>query len=102
MNYRLISLPILQLARLVGLVRTIEPVELSAPTREPWVLLIRGRGFTRILADEIPQPGHVYRPDSAFDPRPLAFSSHNDATAFGQRNGLLPRRRTWEIKALSP
>ena len=47
MDARLISLPCVQLARLVGLVRRVEPVELE-DSRE-WGLLIRGRGFTRLL-----------------------------------------------------
>ena len=42
MEARLISLPCVQLARLVGLVSRIEPVELVG-SRE-WGLLIRGRG----------------------------------------------------------
>lgn len=42
MNARLISLPLAQLARLSGLVRRIEPVELE-DSRE-WGLLVRDRG----------------------------------------------------------
>ena len=42
MQARLISIPLVQLSRLMGLVRRIEPVELVG-SRE-WGLLIRGRG----------------------------------------------------------
>ena len=59
MEARLISLPLVQLARLLGLVRRVEPVELK-DSRE-WGLLIRGQGFTRLLEQELLLCGHEVR-----------------------------------------
>lgn len=52
MKYGLISLLPVQVARLFRLVHNVEPVLLDEQPRKSWVLLIRGRGFTRILRDE--------------------------------------------------
>src|SRR5690606_24215690 len=49
MKYGLISLLPLQAARILGLMRTVEAVRLDEDSRPAWVLLARGRGFTRIL-----------------------------------------------------
>ena len=46
MEARLISLALAQLARLLGMVRRVEPVELKDSGE--WGLLIRGRGFTGV------------------------------------------------------
>jgi len=52
MKYGLISLLPVQVARLFRLVHSVEPVLLDESPRKSWVLLVRGRGFTRILRDE--------------------------------------------------
>lgn len=57
MRYRLISLFPLQMARLFGLVRAIEPAQVFDGRTSSWVLIVRGRGFTRVLRDEpLPAP----------------------------------------------
>lgn len=98
MKYGLISLLPLQLARLPGLVRSIEPAELATVTSRPWVLLIKGRGFTRILRDEPLASPHLLRPSNWNAPRPMCFGSRHFAEAYGQHIGLLPRRKTWTIR----
>lgn len=45
MKYGLISLFPVQIARLLGLVRTVEVVRLDGNHRPMWTLLVRGRGF---------------------------------------------------------
>lgn len=98
MHYKLISLLPLQLARVVGLVRTIEAVELDDRSRPSWVLLVRGKGFTRIIRDEpLPLPG-VIRPVGWNKPRPLRFQSQAIARNYGESMGLLPRQKRWAVK----
>lgn len=98
MKYGLISLLPLQLARLLWLVRSIEPAELANATSRRWVLLIKGRGFTRILRDEPLASPHLLRPSNWSAPRPMCFDSRHLAEAYGQHLGLLPRRKTWTIR----
>lgn len=63
MRYRMISLFPLQMARLFGLVRAIEPAQVFDGRTSSWVLIVRGRGFTRVLRDEpLPAP-NLIRPD---------------------------------------
>ncbi|HET9048962.1 MAG TPA: hypothetical protein VFN29_08395 [Chiayiivirga sp.] len=98
MHYKLISLLPLQLARVVGLVRAIEIVELDDRSQPGWVLLARGRGFTRILRDDpLPLPG-VMRPLGWNMPRPLRFHSLAIARNYGECMGLLPRQKKWPVK----
>lgn len=97
MEARLISLPFVQLARLVGLIRRIEPVELEG-SRE-WGLLIRGRGFTRLLEQELLHAPNMIRPIGWSTPRPIAFHSKQAATTYTQHLGLMPRQRTWSVSA---
>ena len=97
MEARLISLPLLQLARLVGLVRRIEPVELES--RGEWGLLIRGRGFTRILQQDLLLAPNLIRPVSWSTPRPSTFRGREAAVNYARHLGLLPRRKTWSVSA---
>lgn len=98
MNYGLISLLPLQLARLCGLVRSIETAELADAPARRWVLLIRGRGFTRILRDEPLASPSLLRPASWNAPRPMLFHRRADAEAYGRHLGLLPQRTTWSVR----
>lgn len=98
MTYGLISLLPLQLARLLGLVRAIEAAELSDTPSRRWVLLVHGRGFTRILRDEPLASPTLLRPSSWNAPRPMCFHSQLLAEAYGQHIGLLPRRKRWTVK----
>lgn len=61
MKVRLISLPSVRLARLVGLVRRIEPVELQ--DSKEWGLLIRGRGSR--TATSCSANSNMYEPRNA-------------------------------------
>jgi len=98
MEHGLISLLPLQIARLLWLVRSIEPAQIEATAPPQWVLLVRGRGFTRILRDEPLASPNLIRPSSWNLPRPMRFPSRTVATTYGQSIGLLPRRATWPVK----
>ena len=95
MEARLISLPLAQLARLTGLVKRIEPVELE-DSRE-WGLLIRGRGFTRLLEQELLHAPNLIRPVGWSTPRPITFRGKEAAVTYAQHLGLLPRQKTWPV-----
>ncbi len=98
MRYRMISLFPLQVARLFWLVRAIEPARVLDGGTSSWVLVVRGRGFTRVLRDEpLPAP-NLIRPDGWNLPRPLRFPSEQAARTYGASMGLLRRRTTWAIK----
>ena len=97
MKARLISLPSVQLARLLGLVRRIEPVELEG-SRE-WGLLIRGRGFTRLLEQELLHAPNLIRPVGWSTPRPITFRGKQAAVAYAQHLGLLRRQTAWSVSA---
>ena len=98
MQYKLISLLPLQLARVVGMVRAIEIVEIDDRSHHSWVLLARGRGFTRILReDPLPLPG-VMRPLGWNKPRPMCFQSQAVARNYGESMGLLPCQKEWPVK----
>lgn len=101
MQYKLISLLPLQLARIVGLVRTIEPVELADELKQ-WVLLIRGRGFTRLLRDEALVAPNLLRPIGWDAPKPITFRRRDDAEAYGRHMGLLPQRTRWAVRSGRP
>lgn len=97
MEARLITLPCVQLARLVGLVRRIEPVELQHS--KEWGLLIRGRGFTRLLEQELLHAPNLIRPVGWSTPRPMAFRGKQAAVTYAQHLGLLPRQKAWSVSA---
>jgi len=88
MPYKLISLLPLQIARLLQLVRSIEPVALG-DGRE-WGLLVKGHGFTRLLQDEpLLAPGLI-RPACDYRPHPLTLHSKASAIRAAEGLGLLP------------
>lgn len=98
MRYGLISLFPLQIARLFRLVRVIEPVQVFNGRASSWVLVVRGRGFTRVLRDEpLPAP-NLIRPDGWNAPRPLWFPSEQAAVTYARSLGLLPQRIYLAIK----
>ena len=101
MRYGLISLLPVQLARWTGLVRSIEAVQLQAE-RSEWVLLIRGRGFTRILRDKPLVAPNLIRPTGWDAPRPMVFRRRDEAEAYGRHVGLLPCQRRWTVRASGP
>lgn len=99
MQVRLIGLPLLQLARLIGFVRSIEPVELAG--RREWGLLIRGRGFTRLVEQELLYAPGLLRPATWSTPKPATFHSKKAAVRYGERLGLLPRQSAWRVSGAS-
>lgn len=101
MQYKLISLLPLQLARIMGLVRRIEPVQLADDPKQ-WVLLICGRGFTRLLRDEPLVAPNLLRPIGWDAPKPLTFRRRDDAEAYGRNMGLLPQRTHWAVRTGRP
>lgn len=101
MQYELISLLPLQLARVLCLVRTIEPASLEEGRAASWVLVVRGRDFTRILRDEPLAAPNMIRPTGWNLPRPMCFPSQQLAVSYAQSLGLLPRRTAWSLKETS-
>ena len=95
MEARLISLPLAQLARLLGQVRSIEPVELQDDRQ--WGLLIRGRGFTRLLEQELLHAPNLIRPVGWSTPRSITFRSREAAMTYARHLGLLPRQKAWAV-----
>src|SRR3546814_10060260 len=77
MPYKLISLLPLQVARLLRLIRAIEPVSLN--DGKHWGLLVRGRGFTRLLQEDLLVGPGLMRPASYYLPRPREFYSEASA-----------------------
>ena len=90
MPYKLMSLATIHVARLLGLVRRIKVVKLEGAERPSWGVLIRGRGFERLLQDDILIAPTLIRPLSAYTPRPRAFFSADHAKRFVQSMGLTP------------
>ena len=95
MKVKLISVPVAQLARLLGLVRAVEPAKLEHCGK--WALLVRGRGFTRLLEQEILYAPNLIRPAGWSTPRPMTFFGKKAAVAYGRHLGLLPKQKTWSV-----
>lgn len=90
MPYKLISLLPLQIARMLRLVRSIEPGQLADGKR--WGVLVRGRGFTRLLQEDLLVGPGLIRPSSYYVPRPREFYSEASALLAAQQLRLVPRR----------
>lgn len=95
MRVRLISHPLAQLAQLVGLVRSVEPTRLEGGKESG--LLIRGRGFNRLLDQELLDAPGLVRPAGWARPRPVTFRSKEAAAHYAQRIGLQPTASTWRV-----
>lgn len=87
MAYRHMDLLALQLARLFGLVRVVRPIRLSG--RQPWILLIEGRGFKRALEDQLLDAPWLHRPTAGRLPRAKRFRSERDAVRYAEQMGLI-------------
>lgn len=96
MEYKLIDPAVAQLSRALFLVKAVRPVRLSDRGRD-WALLIEGRGFARLLQDEMLISGDLHRPVTAGVPRPRTFFSKQHAMAAARSMGLAQRRRSWAI-----
>lgn len=97
MEVGLISLSTVQIARMLGLVRAVEVVRLDEQPRPAWTLLVRGRGFTRILRDEPLISPNLLRTVDPTIPRPMEFLTHPDAVAYARSIGLIAKRTTWHV-----
>ena len=73
-----------------------------APTdespRKSWVLLVRGRGFTRILRDEPLVSPSLLRTADPHLPRPMCFPSSRGAVGYAQSVGLIPHQASWRVR----
>lgn len=95
MKVKLISLPCVQLARLFGMVRRVEPAELEH--RKEWGILILGLGFTRLMEEEVLHAPNLIRPVGWSSPRPITFNSKQAAVTYAQHIRLLPRQQAWAV-----
>ena len=79
MDIKLIERSTVHLAKLFGLVKAIKPVQIEG-AKPSWGLLVEGRGFTRLLTQDIPEDAPtVWRPLGWDRPRPKLFRSHAQA-----------------------
>lgn len=101
MRLKVISLFPLQVARALGLVRSVAPAQL-AEDKEQWVLLVNGRGFTRLVRDEPLHAPNLIRPIGWDAPRPMTFRRREHAEAYGRHVGLLPQQARWRVKPPVP
>lgn len=90
MTYKLMSQVNVQIARLLGLVGGMEAVKLDHAKRPAWGVLVRGRGFDRLIQDDILIAPTLIRPLSAYTPRPRVFHSEGQAKRFIEGMGLTP------------
>lgn len=98
MKYGLISQFPAQIARLLGLVHSVEAVRLDGEPRPQWVLLVRGRGFTRLLRDEPLMSPYLLRTVDPTMPRPMRFLVRQAAERYAQSVGLMKQQTSWAIK----
>lgn len=91
MSYQLISLLPLQIARMLLLVRSIEVTRVKNHGPRQWAILIRGRGFTKILRDEPLLGRTLIRTDGWIRPKPILFPSVLAAKSFGESRGLFAK-----------
>lgn len=87
---KLIDLTLTQLARVLGLVRGIRAVPLEGH-RGRWGVLIEGRGFSRLLQDDVLVGAGLMRFAGWNTPRPRAFGTRQQAEAFMGYMRLAPR-----------
>ena len=98
MKYGLISLLPLQIVRLLKLVRSIEAVRLEGDSQAPWVLLVSGRGFNRLLRDEPLMSPYLHRTVDPTTARPMRFLTHKSAVRYAQSVGLMAQQTTWSLR----
>ena len=98
MKYGLISLLPVQLARLFRLVHSVEPVMLDESSGKSWVLVVRSRGFSRILRDEQALSPYLLRPADPYLPRPMRFPSSRAAENHARSVGLRATQKAWRVR----
>lgn len=95
MEYKLMDLTLVQLARLCLLVKKCEAVEL-AQGRERWAVLIQGRGFTRLVKDDVIPLRSVYSA-STLNHQPKTFPDRQTAENWMRYMGMRPRKTRWAL-----
>lgn len=95
MEARLIAPSTVELAKLVGLVKAIDPVQVNHG--KGWALLVVGRGFARLVEKEILYSPSFIWPVERPAPAPLTFPSKYAALAYARRSGLHPRQKHWNV-----
>lgn len=96
MEYKLLDLTLAQLGRLFFLIKRFEAVEIGHG-RDRWAILIHGRGFTRLLEEDVlPMRGALY-PAASFGARPKAFPNRQTAENWMRHMGMLPRQARWTL-----
>lgn len=98
MKYGLISQLPARIARLLGLVHSVEAVRLDGEPRPQWALLVRGQGFTRLLRDEPLMSPYLLRTVDPTVPRPMRFLVRQAAERYGQSVGLMKRQMSWVVE----
>jgi hypothetical protein len=89
LSAKMISLPCVRLAMLVGLVKRVAPVRLQ-DRRERWGLLIVGRGFQRLLAKPHLQGDFIPATSRQCVAQPVSVRSKEGASWYATRLALLP------------
>lgn len=97
MNCRLIDLSTARLARFFLLVQQVRPVELEG-TRSAWAILVEGRGFKRIIREEILATPGLIRALGWNLPKPKTFPSRVVAENYLRHVGLWPAQKSWRIR----
>ena len=91
MKTKLIDLTITQLARLCLLVKGARAVQLEGRQRD-WGILVEGRGFRRLLQEELLTGPGLIRMQGWNTPRPKTFGSRTIAENYIRYVGLPPSR----------
>ena len=97
MKVGLIGSTTVSLAKVVGLVRKIKPVRLACGQSKQWALLVEGRGFARLLRqDVLPPSPDLIRPAGWDTPRPETFHSKPHAERYVAGMGW-KKKRGWIV-----
>ncbi len=95
MECKLISPMTASIARWLGLVHAIEVAQLEDDSEDtPWVILVRGKGFNRLIRDA---PAPVWAPIADQMPHPQRFRTRERAELYGMDMRLLPRVKQWRV-----
>lgn len=97
MKVGLIGSTTVSIAKAVGLVTKIQPVRLASGQRKQWALLVEGRGFARLLREDVLPPSpDLIRPLGWDTARPETFYSKAHAERHVSGMGW-EKKRGWTI-----
>ena len=77
---------------------SIEAMRLEGDSQVPWVLLVSGRGFNRLLRDEPLMSPYLHRTVDPTTARPMRFLTHKSAVRYAQSVGLMAQQTTWSLR----